>query len=78
MAKKYYTLYERIDGKWYPQFGDYSRNVVVQERRDRHDSYPFPKIKDMSIVEHDESLDIWHVAEMYFGESKVTRPWDGC
>lgn len=35
MSKAYYTLAERQpDGTWAPQFGDYDKDVVVQERRD--------------------------------------------
>lgn len=35
MSKAYYTLAERQpDGAWAPQFGDYDKDVVVQERRD--------------------------------------------
>jgi hypothetical protein len=31
---KYYTLLTRYEKKWYPQFGDYDKAVVEQERRD--------------------------------------------
>jgi hypothetical protein len=31
MARKYYTLCIRFDGKWSPEFGDYSREVVQEE-----------------------------------------------
>lgn len=30
----YYTLLVWLDGAWKPQFGDYSRGVVVQEGKD--------------------------------------------
>ncbi|UDF60321.1 hypothetical protein Kopi_049 [Pseudomonas phage Kopi] len=36
MAKKYYSLLTKENGKWYPQFGDYSRPVVEQEREDAY------------------------------------------
>lgn len=32
-AKSYFTLCIQIDGVWPPQFGDYSRRVVVEERK---------------------------------------------
>ena len=51
-SRKYYVLFEReADGKWYAQFGDYVKAVVTQERRDMHESYPFPKMKDLRVVE---------------------------
>lgn len=54
MAKKirtYYTLFclER-DGKWYPQFGDFSRAVVTDESRDSY-SREY-KARDRKIVKH--------------------------
>lgn len=34
MSRKYYTLLTKdVDGKWYPQFGDYSKKVVIEESR---------------------------------------------
>ena len=36
MARKYYTLCTREDGKWSPQFGDYDRAVVTQEADDSY------------------------------------------
>jgi hypothetical protein len=45
--KRYYTLVIRDeDNRWYPQFGDYVRSVVEQERKD---SYPVSK-KDWRII----------------------------
>jgi hypothetical protein len=34
--RTYYTLATRTDGKWSPQFGDYSRKVVAQEADDTY------------------------------------------
>lgn len=35
MARKYFTLAERnADGQWSPQFGDYDRDCVDEERAD--------------------------------------------
>lgn len=34
MARKYYTLVVWDGDGWQPQFGDYSRAVVKQERKD--------------------------------------------
>ena len=31
MTRTYYTLIERVDGVWYPQFGDYRLSVVRHE-----------------------------------------------
>jgi hypothetical protein len=35
----YYLLMVRIDGEWHPQFGDYVRRVVDQERKDSYQEY---------------------------------------
>ena len=37
MSKRYYTLAQRIEGKWFPQFGDYDRASVVAEMDDYRD-----------------------------------------
>lgn len=50
MARKYHTLCIREDGIWAPQFGDYSREVVEQERDDHRDSANGYKAKDMRII----------------------------
>lgn len=50
MTKKYYTLVQLEAGKWSPQFGDYSKAVVTQERRDMHESFPCPKLKDLRVI----------------------------
>lgn len=34
MGKLYYTLIERVNGKWSPQFGDYSKAVVKAEAKE--------------------------------------------
>lgn len=51
MAKQrtYYTLAQRIDGKWTPQFGDYDRETVAAEIADYADNGT-AKRKDMRIV----------------------------
>lgn len=37
MSRKYYTLACReSDARWYPQFGDYERGTVVQEKQDTY------------------------------------------
>lgn len=43
MAKRYYTLAVKPNNEgqqWSPQFGDYDREVVVQEQRDTKDDWP--------------------------------------
>ena len=51
MARKYYTLCTREDGVWAPQFGDYSREVVEQERDDYRDSsHQTYKARDLRII----------------------------
>lgn len=50
MARKYYSLIQRIDGRWYPQFGDYDREVVAQERQDMRDGFEAPRAKDLKII----------------------------
>ena len=39
MSKPYYTLLERNDNKWSPQFGDYVRKVVQDEMDDLYYRY---------------------------------------
>lgn len=37
MARRYFTLITKSsDGRWSPQFGDYDREVVVDEMRDEY------------------------------------------
>jgi hypothetical protein len=48
MIRPYYTLCEKIDGKWCPQFGDYSRANVMLERRDYRDHGI--KAKNMTVI----------------------------
>jgi hypothetical protein len=51
MARKYFTLVERNeDGKWYPQFGDWKREVVAQEIIDRRAGFEAPRAKDLKII----------------------------
>jgi hypothetical protein len=41
MARRsYYSMLERIDGKWTIQFGDYDKQVVLDEMRDQRESEP--------------------------------------
>ena len=39
MARKYYTLAIWDGAQWGPQFGDYNREVVAQERADSYAEY---------------------------------------
>lgn len=49
--RKYYTLCERTPGQlWAPQFGDWIKAVVVQERADMKDSGSFIKGTEFTIV----------------------------
>jgi hypothetical protein len=43
MARKYFTLLERDPSTktWSPQFGDFDRNVVVEEGQSMHDAVGF-------------------------------------
>jgi hypothetical protein len=43
MARKYFTVIERcpIDKTWSPQFGDFDRNVAVEEAQSMHDQIGF-------------------------------------
>lgn len=45
MARSYYTLLTLENGRWCPQFGDYDRAVVVQERRDSYSEYRWQIVK---------------------------------
>ena len=54
MTKAYFTLFCREkDGKWYPQFGDYSRSVVAEEAQDSY-SREY-KAKDRKIIKHNDT-----------------------
>lgn len=49
----YYTLLTRYNGQWAPQFGDHSREVVEQERRDilySADPAEYITARDMVII----------------------------
>jgi hypothetical protein len=51
MARKYFTLLERLPGElWAPQFGDYDRNVVAQEGDDMKNSGSFIKGTKLKII----------------------------
>lgn len=51
MARKYHTLLTREDdGKWHIAFGDYDRQVVVDEKEGYRDGYPGYKAKDLKII----------------------------
>lgn len=50
MSKKYYSLLQRIDGRWTIQFGDYVKNVVYQEKLDMMDSDSDLKSRDLTII----------------------------
>ena len=54
----YFTLAERQpDGAWTPQFGDYDKDVVAQERADRlYSGAGRIRAKDLRIV---RSADSW-------------------
>ena len=39
MARKYYTLVSFQDERWSIEFGDYSRNVVAEEKAGMLDDY---------------------------------------
>ena len=50
--RRYYTLCERTPGQLFsPQFGDYNKQVVLQERRDMKDSGSFIKGTTFEIIE---------------------------
>ena len=49
---RYYTLAQRVDGNWYPQFGDYDRSVVQDELQDYRDHDV--RAKDLMIVTCDD------------------------
>lgn len=60
MIKPYWTLFIREDGRWSPQFGDYSKAVVVQEMRDSWDEY---QRRDRRIVCTDDTQEAINAAE---------------
>lgn len=51
--KPYYTLLIRMNGKWSPQFGDYVKAVVAQERKDTYSEF---KGVDWQIVKTADDL----------------------
>lgn len=50
MARKYHSLIQRIDGRWYPQFGDYDRECVAEERRGMIEGFPGEKAANLKII----------------------------
>lgn len=50
-TKRYYTLLERTPGQLYsPQFGDWNKQVVIQERSDMKESGSFIKGTEFTII----------------------------
>lgn len=47
-SKPYYTLLQRVDGKWQIEFGAYDRKDVIAER-DYYRGY-YAKAKDLKII----------------------------
>lgn len=45
----YYTLASREGNAWFPQFGDYERDVVYQERQDQIESGEY-RARDLRVV----------------------------
>jgi len=53
----YYLVCRENDGKWYPQFGDYSYAVVLQERRDTYQlPYGEYRLRDIQILRGQDDL----------------------
>lgn len=52
MSRPYFTLVERApDGPWSPQFGDYDKECVEDERRDMlHSAAGRIRSKDLKII----------------------------
>lgn len=50
--RKYFTLvcYDVDMSRWYPDFGDYEKDVVSQELQDRADSSDGPLKKYMRVI----------------------------
>jgi hypothetical protein len=48
--RTYWTLAIRESGVWAPQFGDYDREVVEQERLDVLDGYDPPLKRDTKVI----------------------------
>lgn len=57
--RPYFTLATRDDGKWSPQFGDYSRAVVAQESTDSYSDY---RRADKRIITSGDSEDAINAA----------------
>jgi hypothetical protein len=72
--RTYYTLLERRPGEkaWAPQFGDFDKEVVEQERRDMRESGSFIKGTGFKIVATDGSMK--HLNEVLAKENGVIVP----
>ena len=57
MARRYHTLVIREDGRWAPQFGDYSKADVQQEERDCYTHFQGKRIPktDRKIITTDDT-----------------------
>ena len=53
--RTYYTLVTLIKGKWYEQFGDYDKEVVIQEQEDTYDEDPY--FEKCKIIKHKEGME---------------------
>jgi len=49
MTTKYHTLCVRVNGRWSPEFGDYDKEVVRDERDDVRDGGGIPA-RDLKII----------------------------
>lgn len=67
MGRIYNSLLIRVDGVWTIQFGDYSKSVVEQERRDSYSDIPR---KDWKIISTgDSQYEIEHaLAQLNVGQ----------
>lgn len=55
--RKYYMLCERLPGKlWTPEFGDFNKQVVIQERADMKESGSFIKGTEFRIITNNGSV----------------------
>ena len=67
MSRRYHSLVILQDGRWGPQFGDYSREVVEQEAEDSYGDVP--KKHRKIVTTGDKQADIVHRVAQLNGEA---------
>ena len=61
---KYYTLISKINGQWFPQFGDYDRSVVKDEKEDSYSD----QVCEVIVTEDNQPSIDYKIAQLNAGK----------